>query len=131
MKELKRILKLILIYIYYDHNIVDDYFIVLDKDTNVVCDSRIGDIDIERYIDYSSFNDRENGLLSKYLIDRMIEPKHIKRKEIIFYFEKGIDIPFDFCKSYKKVIGTFKELDGGYYTKFGTTTLLGIVYCFT
>ena len=66
----------------------------------------------------------------------MIEPTDIKPKEMMFHFEehlkfKGIDIPFDFYKSYKKVIGILKELHGGYYTIFGTITLLGIVYSFT
>ena len=40
-----------------NYNIIDDFYIVLDKDENVVHDSRFGDIDIEMYIDYSSFND--------------------------------------------------------------------------
>ena len=90
-----------------NYNIVHDYYIVLDKDKNVVYDSRIGDIDIEKYIDNTSFNDREYDILSRYLIDRMIEPTDIKPKEIMFYFEeyikfKEIDIPFDFLNHIRK-----------------------------
>ena len=44
---------------------------------------------------------------------------------------KGIDIPCEFCMSYKKVIGIFNELHGGYYIIFGTNTLLGILYSFS
>ena len=43
-------------------------------------DSRICGIDIEKHFDNILFND----ILSRYLIDRMIEPTHIKPKEIMF-----------------------------------------------
>ena len=33
------------------YNIIDDYYIVLDKIKKVVYDSRIGAIDIEKYIE--------------------------------------------------------------------------------
>ena len=83
-----------------NYYIVDDYYIV-DKNKNVVYDSRIVDIDNEKNIDYSLFNDREYDILSRYLTDRMLEPTHIKTKELMFYFEEclrctGIDFPFDF-----------------------------------
>ena len=71
-----------------NYHIVDDYCIVLDRDKKVVYDSRNGDIDIDKYIDYSSFNDRKYDILSRYLIDRMIEPTHIKPKELMFYYEE-------------------------------------------
>ena len=66
------------------YNIVDDYYFVLDKDKNFFYDSRIGDIDIEKYIDNTSFNDREYDIISRYLLDRMIEITHVKPKEIMF-----------------------------------------------
>ena len=63
-----------------NYNIVDDYYIVLDEDKNVVYDPRICDIDIEKYFDNISVTD----ILSRYLIDRMIEPTNSKPKEITF-----------------------------------------------
>ena len=59
----------------------------------------------------------------------MIEPKHIKPKEIMFCFEeyltfKGLDILFDFYKSFKKVIEILKEIHGAYFA------VLGIGYTF-
>ena len=118
-----------------NYNIVDDYYIVSDKDKNVVYDSRIGDIDIEKYIDNTSFNDREYDILSRYLIDRMIKTTHIKPKEIMFCFEKylkfkGIDVPFDFYKSYRKIIGILKEIHGAFYAVCGVIGVLGIVYTY-
>ena len=53
----------------------------------------------------------------------------------MFYFEeyvefKGIDIPLDFYKVYKKVIGILKEIHRGHYAIFGIVTLLGIGYTY-
>ena len=122
-------------YAIVNYNIVDDYYIVSDKDKNVVYDSRPADIDIEKYIDNTSFNDREYNILSKYLIDRMIEPTYIKPNELFFYFEeylefKGKDIPLDFYKIYKKLIGILKEIHSGYFAIFGIVTLIGIGYTY-
>ena len=36
-----------------NYKTISDYYIVLDKDKNVVYDSRIGDLDIEKYVDYT------------------------------------------------------------------------------
>ena len=63
----------------------------------------------------------------------MIEPTHIKPKKTMFYLEeylkfKGLDIPFDFYKSYRKVIGILKEIHGAHYAVFGVFDVLGIVY---
>ena len=112
---------------------MDDYYIVLDKDKTVVYNFRFSDIDIAKYIDNTSFNEMEYDVLSRYLIDRMIEPTNIKPKEIKFYSEvylkfKSIDIPFDFCKSYLKVIGIFQEIHGAYYASFAVIGVLGIGY---
>ena len=67
-----------------NYNIISDYYIVLDKDKNVVYDSRIGDFDIEKYVDYTEFKEKEYNILSSYLTVRMIEPTHIKPKELMF-----------------------------------------------
>ena len=68
-----------------NYNNVDDYYIVLKKIKNVVCDSRNCDIDMDKYIDYSSFNDRKYDILSRSLIDRIMEPTYIKPKELMFF----------------------------------------------
>ena len=41
------------------HITIFGYYIVLDKDKNVVYDSRIGDLDIEKYVDYREFKEKE------------------------------------------------------------------------
>ena len=41
-----------------NYNTISDYYIVLDKDKKVVYDSRIGDIDIEKFVDYTEFKER-------------------------------------------------------------------------
>ena len=89
-----------------NYKIVDDYFIVLDKE-------KIWFLILElviltmRSILILSFNDRESVISSKYLIDRMIEPTHFKPKKVRFCFEeylkcKGIDFPFDFLYHIRK-----------------------------
>ena len=35
-----------------------DYYFVIDKDKNVLSDSRVGDLDIEEYIDYTDIKDK-------------------------------------------------------------------------
>ena len=54
----------------------------------LVYDSRKGGLDIEKYVDYTEFKEKEYNILRNYLTDRMIEPSHIKPKEIMFYFEE-------------------------------------------
>ena len=83
---------------------ISDYYIKLYKDKNVVNDSRIGDFDIEKYVDYTEFKEKEYNILSSYLTDRMLEPTHIKPNELMFYFEeyldfKGINKSFNFYKT--------------------------------
>ena len=74
-----------------NYNTISDYYIVLDKDKNVVYDSRIGDLDIEKYVDFTEIKEKEHNILSSYLTDRMIEPTHIKPKELMFYFEEYLE----------------------------------------
>ena len=69
-------------------NTISDYYIVLDKYKNCVYNSRIGDLDIEKYVDYTEFKEKEYNILSSYLTDRMIEPTHIKPKELMLCFEE-------------------------------------------
>ena len=64
-----------------NHISISDYYIVLDKDKNVVYCSRIVDIDIEKYVDYTEFKEKEYNIIRSYLTDRIIEPTHIKTKE--------------------------------------------------
>ena len=61
---------------------------MLDRDENVVYDFKLQDIDIDMYIGYKTFIDREFKILSKYLIDRMIQPTDIKQNELMFYFKE-------------------------------------------
>ena len=91
-----------------NYNTISDYYIVLDKDKNIVYDSKIGDLDIEKYVDYTEFKEKEYNILSRYLTDRMIEPTHIKTKELMFYFEeylefKGIHISINLYKVYTNI----------------------------
>ena len=62
---------------------IGDYYIVLDKVKNVVYDSTIGDIGIEKYIDYTQFKEKEFNMLSRYLIDRTIIYDYL----YIYHFE--------------------------------------------
>ena len=55
-----------------NYNTISDYYIVLDKDNTVVYDSRIGHLDVEKYIDNTDFKEKEFNLLSSYLTDRML-----------------------------------------------------------
>ena len=43
-------------------------------------------------MDYFWFIDRKYDILSRYLIDRMIEHTHIKPKELMFYNEEYLKI---------------------------------------
>ena len=39
---------------------------------------KIDNLEIEKYIKYTEFKEKEFNILSRYLIDRMLEPTHIK-----------------------------------------------------
>ena len=41
-----------------NYNTTNDFYVVLDKNRNIVYDSRIGDLDIEKYIDNTEFNEK-------------------------------------------------------------------------
>ena len=91
-----------------NYDTISDYYIVLHKDKNVVCDSRIDDLDIEKYVDYTEFKEKGYNILRIYLTDRMIEPTHIKPKELMFYFEeylefKGIHKSINLYKIYTNI----------------------------
>ena len=84
---------------------INDFYIVLNKNINVVYDSRVSNLDIEKYIEYTEVNDNEFSILSNYRTDRMIEPSKIKHNKIMFYLDeflkfKRITKPFSFYKSY-------------------------------
>ena len=70
-----------------NYNTTNDFYVVLDKNRNIVCDSRIGDLDIEKYIDNTEFNEKEYNILNSYLMETIIEPTLIKPNEFMFYFE--------------------------------------------
>ena len=118
-----------------NNNSISDYYIVLDKDKNVVYDSRIGDLDIEKYVDYTEFKEKEYIILSSYLTDRMIEPTYIKPKELMFYFEeylkfKGIHISINLYKIYTNIKSVLGELHSGYIVLGGAINLFGIRYSY-
>ena len=118
-----------------NYNTISDYYIVLDKDKNVVYDSRIGDLDIEKYVDYSEFKEKEYNILSSYLTDRMIEPTHIKPKELTFYFEeylefKGIHKSINLYKIYTNIKNVLSEIHSGYYAIAGMVTMVGFGYSY-
>ena len=109
--------------------------IILDKDKNVVYDSRIGDLDIEKYVDYTEFKEKEYNILSSYLTDRMIEPTQIKPKELMFYFEeylkfKGIHKSIDLYKIYTNIRNVLSEIHSAYYAVFGMVAIVGVVYIY-
>ena len=49
-----------------NYNTISDCYIVLDEDKNNVYVSRIGDLDIEKYVDYTEFKEQEYNILSSY-----------------------------------------------------------------
>ena len=118
-----------------NYNTISDYYIVLDKDKNVVYDSRIGDLDIEKNVDYTKFKEKEYNILSSYLTDRMIEPTHIKPKEIIFYFEeylefKEINKSINLHKIFTNIKSVLSEIHSGYIVLGGAISLFGIGYSY-
>ena len=56
------------------YNTICDYYIVLDKDKSFVYESSVGDLDIEKCVDYTLFKGKEYNIQSNYLTDRMLEP---------------------------------------------------------
>ena len=118
-----------------NYNTISDYYIVLDKDKNVVYDSKIGDLDIEKYVDYTEFKEKEYNIISSYLTDRMLEPTHVKPKELMFYFEeylefKGIHKSINLYKIYTNIKSVLSEIHSGYIVLGGAITLLGIGYSY-
>ena len=61
-----------------NYSTIGDFYIVLDKDKHLACDSRNSDLDIEKYLDYKEFNEKEFNILSSFLIDRMLGLTHFK-----------------------------------------------------
>ena len=111
-----------------NYNTISDYYIVLDKNKNVVYDSRIGDLDIEKYVDYTEFKEKEYNLLSNYLTDRLIEPSHIKPKELMFYCAEylefqGIHKSINLNKLYTNVKSVLSEIHSGYMVLGGAISL--------
>ena len=89
-----------------------------------------GDLDIEKYVDYTEFKEKEYNILSSYLTDRMIEPTHIKPKELIFYFEeylefKGIHKSINLYKNYTNMKNLLSEIHSGYVAVFGMAAIVG------
>ena len=85
------------------------------------------------YVDYTEFKEKEYNILSSYLTDRMLEPTHIKRNQLMFYFEeyldfKGINKSFNFYKTYTNIKSIFNEIHSGYVAIFGVISVLGIGY---
>ena len=109
--------------------------IVLDKDKNVVYDFRIGYLDIEKYGDYTEYEEKEHKILSSYLTDRMLESTHIKPNELMFFFEeyldfKGIKKSFNFDKAYTNIKSIFNGIHSGYLAIFDVISVLGIGYSY-
>ena len=118
-----------------NYNTISDYYIVLDKDKNVVYDSGIGDLDIEKYVDYTEFKEKEYNILSNHLTERMIEPSHIKPNELMFYFEeylefKGIHKSINLYKIYTNIKSVLSEIHSGYIVLGGAISLFGIGYSY-
>ena len=63
---------------------INNYYIVLNKDRDVVLDFRVGDLDTEKSLEYSDFNENWYQTLSTYLKGRILEPFHIKQKALFF-----------------------------------------------
>ena len=118
-----------------NYNNISDYYIVLDKDKNVLYDSRIGDLSIEKYVEYTEFKEKEYNILSSYLTDRMLEPTHIKRNELMVYFEeylelKGKNKSFNFYRTCTNIKSIFNEIQSGYIAIFGVISVLRIGYSY-
>ena len=63
----------------------------------------------------------------------MIEPTHIKPKELMFYFEeylefKGIHKSINLYKIYTMIKNVLSEIHSGYVAVFGITAIVGGVY---
>ena len=67
---------------------INDFYIVFDKNKNVVYDSRVNDLVIERCFEYKEFTDSDFNILSTFLTDRLIEPTYIKHNELMFFNNK-------------------------------------------
>ena len=105
------------------------------KIKNVVYDSRIGDLDIEKYVDYTEFKEKEYNTQSSYLTDRMIEPTHINSKELMFYFDKylefkGIHKSINLYKIYTKIKSVLSEIHSGCVVLGEAISLFGIGYSY-
>ena len=50
-------------YAVISYNTIGTLYTVLDKDKNVVYDSRVGDLDIRKYVDNTEFNRKEYEIL--------------------------------------------------------------------
>ena len=70
----------------------------------------MGDLDIEKYIENTEFDEKVFDFLSGYLKTRMIEPSQIKHNDLMFYFDEYLDFkpiikpinkPISFYKFYK------------------------------
>ena len=65
----------------------------------------------------------------------MIEPTHIKPKELMFYFEeylefKGIHKSINLYKIYTNIKNVLSEIHSGYVAVFGITAIIGGVYTY-
>ena len=65
----------------------------------------------------------------------MIEPTHIKPKELMFYFEeflefKGINKSINLYKIYTNIKNKLSEIHSGYYAIAGIVTMVGFSYSY-
>ena len=65
----------------------------------------------------------------------MVEPTHIKPKELMFYFEEYLNFketnkPFNFYKTYTKVKSVCNVIHSGYIAIFGKITIFGFAYSY-
>ena len=65
----------------------------------------------------------------------MAEQTHIKRNELVFYFEEYLNVketnkPFNFYKSYTKVKSICNKIHSGYIAIFGIITIFGFAYSY-
>ena len=65
----------------------------------------------------------------------MIEPTHIKPKELMFYFEeylefKGIHKSINLYKIYTNIKNVLSEIHSGYYAIAGMVTMVGFGYSY-
>ena len=82
-----------------------------------------------------SLRKKEYNILSSYLTDRMIEPTHIKPKELMFYFEeflefKGIHKSINLYKIYTNIKNVLSEIHSAYYGVFGMIAIVGAGYTY-